>query len=111
MVPAFVSVMGCLNKKIVDGYQVELPDNWLRDGYVWETRKADRAVTVKFGGNVRLEQQGGRLTAIHENYEPVLAVPYDVPIVGANCNTVNTLRYGVLKPINLIYPHLVKAIF
>lgn len=83
---------GMFEQKIVDGYQVELPDNWLRDGYVWETRKADRAVTVKFGGNVRLEQQGGRLAAIHENYEPVLAVPYDVPIVGANCNTVNTLR-------------------
>ena len=83
---------GMFEQKIVDGYQVELPDNWLRDGYVWETRKADRAVTVKFGGNVRLEPQGDRLVAVHENYEAVLAVPYDVPIVGANCNTVNTLR-------------------
>lgn len=83
---------GMFEQKIIDGYQIELPDNWLRDGYVWETRKADRAVTVKFGGAVRLEDQGGRLAAIHENYEPVLAVPYDVPVVGANCNTVNTLR-------------------
>lgn len=83
---------GMFEQKIVDGYQVELPDNWLRDGYVWETRKANRAVTVKFGGSVRLEDQGGRLVAIHENYEPVLAVPYDIPVVGANCNTVNTLR-------------------
>lgn len=83
---------GMFEQKIVNGYQIELPDNWLRDGYVWETRKADRAVTVKFGGTIRMEQQGGRLAAIHENYEPVLAVPYDVPVVGANCNTVNTLR-------------------
>lgn len=83
---------GMFEQKIVDGYQVELPDNWLRDGYVWETRKANRAVTVKFGGTVRMEQQDGRLVAIHEDYEPVLAVPYDVPVVGANCNTVNTLR-------------------
>lgn len=83
---------GMFEQKIVDGYQIELPDNWLRDGYVWETRKADRAVTVKFGGTVRLEQQAGRLVAIHENYESVLAVPYDVPVVGANCHTVNTLR-------------------
>ncbi|WP_371376114.1 glycogen/starch/alpha-glucan phosphorylase [Sporomusa aerivorans] len=83
---------GMFEQKIIDGYQIELPDNWLRDGYVWETRKADRAVTVKFGGSVRLEEQAGRLAAIHENYEPVLAVPYDVPIVGANCNSVNTLR-------------------
>lgn len=83
---------GMFEQKIVDGYQIELPDNWLKDGYIWEMRKADRAVTVKFGGQVRLEAQGGRLVAIHENYEPVLAVPYDVPVVGANCNTVNTLR-------------------
>ncbi len=83
---------GMFEQKIVNGYQIELPDNWLRDGYVWETRKANRAVTVKFGGTVRLEEQAGRLVAIHENYEPVLAVPYDVPVVGANCNTVNTLR-------------------
>jgi len=83
---------GMFEQKIVDGYQVELPDNWLRDGYAWEMRKADRAVTVKFGGYVRLEEQNGRLTAIHEGYEPVLAVPYDVPIVGAHCNTVNALR-------------------
>ncbi|MBP2634856.1 MAG: glgP 2 [Firmicutes bacterium] len=83
---------GMFEQKIIDGYQVELPDNWLRDGYVWEVRKADRAVTVKFGGTVRMEPQGGRLVASHEEYEPVLAVPYDVPVVGANCSTVNTLR-------------------
>lgn len=83
---------GMFEQKIIDGYQIELPDNWLKDGYVWEVRKADRAVTVKFGGTVRMERQGGRLVAIHEDYEPVLAVPYDVPVVGANCSTVNTLR-------------------
>ncbi|CVK19038.1 MULTISPECIES: glycogen/starch/alpha-glucan phosphorylase [Sporomusa] len=83
---------GMFEQKIVDGYQMELPDNWLRDGYVWEMRKASRAVTVKFGGTVRMEERAGRLVAIHENYEPVLAVPYDIPVVGANRNTVNTLR-------------------
>ncbi len=83
---------GFFEQRIVDGYQVELPDNWLRDGNVWEVRKADKAVEVRFGGNVREEYVGGRLVFIHEDYQPVLAVPYDTPVLGYKNNTVNTLR-------------------
>jgi len=83
---------GLFEQRIVDGYQVELPDNWLRDGNVWEIRKSDKAIEVKFGGNVRIDQDGDRTIFIHENYDPVLAVPYDTPILGYKNNTVNTLR-------------------
>jgi starch phosphorylase len=102
---------GMFEQKIVDGYQVELPDNWLRDGYVWEVRKADRAVTVRFGGTVRMEPQGGRLVAVHEEYEPVLAVPYDVPVVGANCSTVNTLRLWSAETNNFDFSSFSKGDF
>ncbi|WP_425059568.1 Glycogen phosphorylase [Sporomusa carbonis] len=102
---------GMFEQKIVNGYQIEIPDNWLKDGYVWETRKADRAVTVKFGGNVRLESQGGRLVAIHENYEPVLAVPYDVPVIGANSGTVNTLRLWSAETNYFDFPSFSKGDF
>ena len=83
---------GLFEQKIVDGYQVEIPDNWLREGNVWETRKENKAVMVKFGGQVRAIQENGRLKFLHENFEPVLAVPYDTPVIGYNNNTVNTLR-------------------
>ncbi|EAX48445.1 glycogen/starch/alpha-glucan phosphorylases [Thermosinus carboxydivorans Nor1] len=83
---------GLFEQKIIDGHQFELPDNWLKEGYPWEVRKADKAVTVRFGGQVRLEESGGRLVAVHENYEAVKAVPYDIPVVGCNNKTVNTLR-------------------
>lgn len=84
---------GHFQQKIIDGYQAELPDNWLKEGNVWEIRRADKAVTVKFGGTVRMEQGAdGRTVFIHENYDPVLAVPYDTPIIGYKNDTVNTLR-------------------
>jgi len=84
---------GLFEQRIVNGYQVELPDNWLRDGNVWEIRQGDKALEVKFGGNVHIiEQKDGNLKFIHQNYEPVLAVPYDTPILGYQNNTVNTLR-------------------
>lgn len=83
---------GLFEQKIIDGYQVELPDNWLREGNVWEIRKADKAVEVKLGGNVRVEYENGRLRFYHENYDTVLAVPYDTPIIGYGNDTVNTLR-------------------
>lgn len=83
---------GLFEQKIVDHNQVELPDNWLQDGYAWEFRKADKAVEVKFGGTIKSNQQGGRWVFTHENYEAVLAVPYDVPIAGYHNKTVNTLR-------------------
>ncbi len=83
---------GFFEQRIIDGYQVELPDNWLRDGNVWELRKPDKAVEVRFYGTVREEYSSGKTVFIHENYEPVLAVPYDTPVIGYGNNTVNTLR-------------------
>ena len=84
---------GLFQQKIIDGYQVELPDNWLKGGNAWEIRKPDKAVIVKFGGNVRVDiDENGEAQFTHENYLPVLAVPYDMPLVGYCNNTVNTLR-------------------
>ena len=83
---------GLFEQKIVDGYQVEIPDNWLREGNVWEAKKGNKSVVVKFGGNVRCVQENGGLKFLHENFEPVLAVPYDTPILGYDNKTVNTLR-------------------
>ncbi|MDU4959147.1 MAG: glycogen/starch/alpha-glucan phosphorylase [Sporomusaceae bacterium] len=84
---------GLFEQKLVDGYQTELPDNWLKNGFVWEMRKPDKAVEVRFYGQVSLTpDDDGRLIAEHSNYWPVLAVPYDVPVVGFNNQTVNTLR-------------------
>jgi starch phosphorylase len=84
---------GLFEQKIVKNYQVELPDNWLKDGYIWEYRKTDKAEEVHFGGDVRsLQNADGRLVYLHENTEVVLAVPYDIPMVGYQNTTVNTLR-------------------
>ncbi|QJW45210.1 glycogen/starch/alpha-glucan phosphorylase [bacterium BFN5] len=90
---------GLFEQKIVNHYQVELPDNWLKDGYIWEFRKADKAVEVKFGGNVICRESGGRTEFIQENYESVKAVPYDIPIIGYDNNTVNTLRLWNAEPL------------
>lgn len=89
---------GFFEQRIIDGYQVELPDNWLKEGNVWEIRKADKAVIVRFGGQVRMEEQEGNPVFVHENYEPVMAVPYDSPVIGYNNNTVNTLRLWSAEP-------------
>ena len=83
---------GLFEQKVIDGYQVETPDNWLKNGNVWEVKKPHRAVLVKYYGNVRQDEGGGRLWFHHENYEPVIAMPYDVPIMGQDTETVNTLR-------------------
>lgn len=83
---------GLFEQKIVDGYQVEYPDRWLQNRNVWEIKKADRAVEVHFGGQVRIENQGSKTKFIHENYNTVVAVPYDTPVVGYRNDTVNTLR-------------------
>ncbi|MBO6209067.1 MAG: glycogen/starch/alpha-glucan phosphorylase, partial [Schwartzia sp.] len=84
---------GLFEQKIIDGNQVELPDKWLRDGFAWEYRKPDKAVNVRFGGHAYMkEQPDGSLRLVHEDYTTVLAVPYDVPVVGAKNDTVNTLR-------------------
>ena len=83
---------GLFEQKIIDGHQVEHPDNWLKNGSMWEFRKADKAVQVKFGGHVWSEPKDDQLIFHHENAQTVLAVPYDVPVVGYHNNTVNTLR-------------------
>jgi starch phosphorylase len=83
---------GLFEQKIVNGHQVELPDYWLREGNVWEIRRSDRAFEVKFGGKVWWEETGGRMVFHHEDAEKVLAVPYDMPVIGYKNRVVNTLR-------------------
>ena len=83
---------GFFQQKIIDGKQVEVSDDWLKLGNVWEKRKAEKAEIVKFGGEVKVSEINGRLSFMHINYEPVLAVPYDTPIVGYENEIVNTLR-------------------
>ena len=83
---------GLFKQKIEDGYQVEVPDNWLKNGNVWEIRKENKAVEVKFSGDVYLKDENGEMKVFHENYQSVRAVPYDTPIKGYKNNTVNTLR-------------------
>lgn len=83
---------GLFEQKIVNNFQVELPDNWLKDGFAWEFRKADKSVDVRFYGNAYMAEVDGKLECVHENYSVVNAIPYDVPVVGYKNNTVNTLR-------------------
>lgn len=84
---------GIFKQKIQDGRQIELPDDWLKYGHPWEVKRTDHTEEIKFGGNVRAyEDTSGRTRFIHENYQSVLAIPYDMPIVGYNNRTVNTLR-------------------
>lgn len=84
---------GIFEQKIIDGYQVERPDEWLKNGNPFEIRRPEYGVEIKFGGNVRVIKDGNGLEKyVHENYQSVRAIPYDIPIVGFNNNTVNTLR-------------------
>ena len=84
---------GLFSQRIVDGQQVELPDNWLVNGYPWEIKKVDKAVNVRFGGNAYIHPlDDGNLECVHENYSSVRAVPYDVPVIGYHNDTINTLR-------------------
>lgn len=83
---------GLFKQRIIDGYQVELPDNWLAGTNVWEVKKPEKAVYVRFGGNVRTDIVYGRMVFLHEGAEVVRAVPYDVPVVGNGNKVVNTLR-------------------
>ncbi len=84
---------GLFEQKIINGNQVEIPDNWLKNGFAWEYRKPDKAIDVKFYGNAYMkEMPDGSLKLVHENPMIVMAVPYDVPIVGYHNNTVNNLR-------------------
>ena len=84
---------GMFEQHIEDGYQVEYPDNWLRHRDPWEIKRSDLAVTVKFGGNIAYgTTPDGQPRFYLENAEEVIATPYDMPIIGYDTNTVNTLR-------------------
>ena len=84
---------GMFKQKIRDGYQVEAPDNWLKDGNPFELLRPEYAKEVRFGGNIRVEyDEAGKTHFVQENYESVMAIPYDYPIVGYGNHIVNTLR-------------------
>ena len=84
---------GLFEQKFVNGYQVEVPDNWLtQGGYVWETVRPNKAIVVKFEGNVNLIEKDGKLQVSHTDYIPIMAMPYDIPIIGYRNLSINTLR-------------------
>ena len=83
---------GLFRQKLVDGYQVEVPDNWLDWGNVWEIPRPEQTVEVHFGGRVVPYDDHGRMRFAHENYTTVLAVPYDIPTLGYDTTMVNFLR-------------------
>ena len=92
---------GMFKQEIKDGYQIEAPDDWLRDGNPFEVRRDEYACEVKFGGYVRTEHgSDGRTHFIQDGYQSVRAVPYDLPIVGYGNNVVNTLMIWDAEPIN-----------
>jgi len=91
---------GMFKQKIEGGFQIEVPDDWLKNGYPFELRRAEYATEVKFGGYVNTIRENGRERFIQEGYQSVLAVPYDMPIVGYGNNVVNTLRIWDAQAIN-----------
>lgn len=92
---------GMFKQEIHDGYQVEVPDNWLENGNPFEIKRPEYTQTVKFGGYVRIEWDAERQRNrfIHDGYQAVHAVPYDIPVVGYNNNVVNALRIWDAQPI------------
>lgn len=92
---------GMFKQKIENGYQVETPDNWLKEGNPFELRREEYAKEVRFGGNVHFDKdpETGKDIFVQENYESVLAIPYDMPIVGYGNHVVNTLRVWDAKAI------------
>ena len=91
---------GMFKQKIVDGYQVEVPDQWLKNGNPFELRRPEYAKEVKFGGYIETSYADGNYHFEHKNYQSVLAVPVDMPIVGYGNNIVNTLRVWDAEAIN-----------
>ena len=91
---------GLFRQKIEDGYQKEIPDEWLKDGYPFEIRRAEYATEVKFGGYVDTEWDGHRNNFVQKGYQSVMAVPYDIPIVGYGNNIINSLRIWDAQPVN-----------
>ena len=93
---------GMFKQKIENGYQVEVPDNWLKDGNPFELRRPEYAKIVKFGGYVRVEydEEHKKNNFVQEGYQSVRAIPYDIPVLGYNNNIVNTLRVWDAEAIN-----------
>lgn len=83
---------GMFRQEIKDGYQIEKPDDWLRDGNPFEIRRNEYACEVKFGGHVRVDYKDGKNQFVQEGYSSIRAVPYDLPVIGYGNNVVNTLR-------------------
>lgn len=90
---------GLFQQKIENGFQVEKPDNWLKNGYPFEIKRSEYACEIKFGGYVETQWDGHRNHFVHKGYQAVKAVPYDIPIVGYNNGMVNTLRVWDAEPI------------
>ena len=89
---------GLFKQKIVDGEQIELPDNWLLNAYTFEDRRNDRVQMVKLGGTVDKEWADGNFKFHYKDYREVRAIPYDIPIVGWGGETINTLRLWYATP-------------
>lgn len=90
---------GLFKQEIVNGSQVEATDEWLTHGYPWEVRRQDKAVTIKFGGRVEGFEENGRTFYRTVDTQDILAVPYDIPVVGYACETVNKLRVWAAEPV------------
>lgn len=90
---------GLFEQKIINNEQVEVADNWLANGYPFQVKKPDKAVIVKYKGKVREKMVGDKLVFIHEDYEPVLAIPYDIPVRGYMNSSVNSLRLWSAEPV------------
>ena len=93
---------GMFKQEIKAGYQVEVPDNWLKDGNPFEIKRSEYRYEVKFGGYVRSyrDEKTGRDMFVQEDYRSVIAVPYDIPVLGYGNNTVNSLRIWDAEPVN-----------
>ena len=91
---------GMFKQKIENGYQIETPDDWLKNGNPFEIRRDEYSVEVKFGGYVDVENHNGRSKFVQKGYQSVRAVPYDMPIVGYGNHIVNTLRIWDAEAIN-----------
>ena len=94
---------GLFKQKLVDGWQTEEPDTWLDNGYPWETLKSDSSVTVKFGGTVDKNYEGGKMSFVYRDYNVINAVAYDVPVVGYGGKTVNVLRLWSAQPLHELF--------
>ncbi|WP_088226983.1 glycogen/starch/alpha-glucan phosphorylase [Desulfosporosinus sp. FKB] len=92
---------GLFEQKIRNGFQTEVADNWLKNDYPWEIRRAEKSIVVKFKGHVRTEVVKEKLVFYHEHYEPVLAVPYDIPVISYdNPLNINNLRLWSAEPLS-----------